>query len=194
LQGITAVGGVQSFVTSLGHYTFLAQIANANTDFGARSVGYSIDLYGGASSTLIASIPGQSFIYGGEVKYLLVPNLLVSTPFTNASLTIMNANIAWITSSTMGGVPQFVVQNLGPGPLSSSTVSVNGELTDNDASAFSNILIVGVFKDVNGNVIGASQTELDGIAPNQTETFSVSYPVTPDIDPSLTELYAYALR
>jgi hypothetical protein len=193
LTAIAAAGSVQSFATSPGHYTFLVKVANANADFGAQSFDYSIDLYGGASDTLMESIPGQSFIYGGQVKYLLVPNLAVAAPFTNAELTVAGAN--WTPSSTMGAVPQFndplpVTGNA----MTSSTIIVNGSLTDDDVSAFNNILIVAVFKDANGNVVGASQTELDSIAPGQTEPLTVSYPATPSIDPALTELDAYALR
>ena len=53
--------------------------------------------------------------------------------------------------------------------------------------------MVAVFYDASGNPVGASQTKLDAIAPNQTESFSVTYPAAQTIDPALTKAYAYAL-
>ncbi len=61
-------------------------------------------------------------------------------------------------------------------------------------AAFSHILVVAVFYGANGVPMGASQTVIDSIAPNETRDFSVVYPATPGLDPSLTKAFAYVLR
>jgi hypothetical protein len=196
LQPLTVgANGVWAFQSTPGHYTFLVQVADLNVGYGAQNFGFSIDLYGGPSSTLVESLPGRSFIYPGQVKYLVAPNISVSSAFTSSTIVITPPT--WASSSTMGNPPQFNDNHELPVTgvtITSSTVIVASSLTDSDVSAFNNIFVVAVFKDSNGNVIGASQTQLDSIAPNQTETFSVSYPVTPNLDPALTEIDAYALR
>jgi hypothetical protein len=193
LQDITTLN-MTTFVSNPGQYTFLAQVANANPGFAAESFNYSFDLYD-ASGALIQSVPGQSFLYSGEVKYLLVPGLLLASPPANASLTI--TNVSWVPAGTLGSVPDFNNENqptVTGVTISSSTIAVSGELTDDDVADFTNVLVIAVFKDANGNAVGASQTIIDNIVPGQTQNFTVMYPATPIIDSALTQLYAYALR
>ncbi len=141
LKALSPISNPLVFVSGPGHYTLLSQIANTNPGFAARSFNYHFDLYD-ASGTKIASVPGQSFAYSGEVKYLVAPNLEIAMPVDHAVLTIENPE--WVPAATLGLVPQFknplpVMRNM----FSSSTVTVNGRLVNSDISAFTNILIVG---------------------------------------------------
>ncbi len=102
------------FLSSSGHYTLLAEVKNANSGFAARSFDYQFDLYD-ASDTFIMSVPGRSFMYAGEVKYLLAANIAVaSATVDHAALAI--GNIDWVPAPTLGVVPNFAVENLGAGP------------------------------------------------------------------------------
>lgn len=191
LATISLVGKVLVLGSGQGHATLLAQVANKNAGFAAQSFGYRFDLFD-ATGGLIQSAPGQSFIYSGEVKYLIAPNVTLSGAVDHATLVIENP--VWVPAVQLGFVPQFSLQALGPGPSSSSTISVSGELTNGDVAAFDNVLVIGVFSDDFGDVLGASQTILDHVAPNQTSAFSIIYPATPGIDLARTQLFAYALR
>ncbi len=172
-------------------YTLFAQVANTANGFAAPSFDYQFDLYS-ASGTLVQSVPGQSFLYSGEVKYLVAPNVTTDVPVDHAALTV--APPQWVPASAMGIIPQFSLQNLGPGPSTSSTVSVEGSLKDGDLSSFANILVVALFYDRYNAVAGASQTVVDQIAPGETVPFSVLYPASATIDLSRTRFFAYALR
>ena len=195
LNTITPLAAPSVFVAAPGHYTVLGQVENANPGFAAHGFDYAFTLYD-ASGTVLATIPGHSFMYASEVKYLVAPNVMIATDTVDhAALTI--GDIDWIPGTTLGVVPDWGPQKepqIIGSSANSSTVTVDGELTDDDVSAFNNILIVAIFKDASGDPIGASQTEIDSIAPNQTQTFSVIYPVSPTVAPALTTLYAYALR
>jgi len=192
LSTISPLASPRIFVAIPGHYTFLVQVANTNTGYVARGFEYSFDVYD-ASETLIASVPGRSFMYGTEVKYLIAPNIAISSGTVDHAVFALG-NVDWAPDSALDLIPRFDVQNLGPGVSTPTTVSVNGQLTDNDASAFSNILVIAVFKDASGNPIGASQTVIDSIAPGETRPFSVLYPSNTDLAPALTSFYAYASR
>jgi hypothetical protein len=186
------VGDLRAFASSPGHDTFLARIENHNPGLAARSFGYELDLVD-ASGAVLQSFFGNSFLYSGEVKYVVVPNVAVAGAFDHAALTVQNPD--WIPAAQMGLIPQFgnplpVTGNT----VTSSTLTVTSALTDSDIAAFKNIVIVAIFYSVNGIPIGASETELDAIAPNQTEQIAVSYPAVPNINPLLTKIYAYALR
>jgi hypothetical protein len=180
---------IKTFTTGSGSATYLAKIANGNTDIGASDLSYSFDFYN-ASGTLVASIPGSSFIYPNEVKYLLAPNqVAVSAAYSSLDI----QSVTWIASSSIGNAPRFTFQNM-QAQTASTTIAVSGQVVNNDIPTFNRVLIMVVFKDGSGNAIGASQTEIDNFAPNTTQNFSVIYPALPGINPMNNEIVAYAFR
>lgn len=191
LENIT-VGDFKTFTSSPGKRTFLARVENQNTGFGAKSFRYEFDIYD-ASGTAILSFPGQSFIYDSEVKYLVLANVAVPAVMDHAGLVITDHD--WVPAAEMGIVPRFGNPLTITGDtVTSSTVTVTGIITDDDISSFNDILIVAIFYSESGFPVGASQAQLDKIAPHETKSFSVSYPAIPGINPALTKVYAYALR
>jgi hypothetical protein len=178
-----------TFMAGSGSATYLAKVTNVNADFGAVAFDYNFNFYN-ASGTVMFTIPGSSFIYQNQVKYLIAPNIApIDEPYASLDL----SNVQWVTSSSMGAPPQFVFTNV-QAKTGSSTISVRGTLTNNDIASFNKILIIAIFKDGSGNPVGASQTELDNVAPNTAKNFSVMYPSLSGVNPANNELDAYGLR
>ncbi|HVM77337.1 MAG TPA: hypothetical protein VMU07_04260 [Candidatus Paceibacterota bacterium] len=178
-----------AFTAGPGSATYLAKIVNTNSDFGAAYFDYNINFYD-ASGTVKETIPGTSYIYPNQIKYLLAPNIApVGEPYT----AIVISNEQWMASSSMGSVPQFAFTNIQAqsGP---ATISVNGQVTNNDVASFDKVLIIAIFKDGSGNPIAATQTELDNFKAGDTRNFSVIYPAVSGVNPANNELEAYALR
>lgn len=192
VQQISVLGATQVFSPLAGHATFLAQLENANSDFAAPSFDYTVTFYGPDGSSTAAVVNGTSFAYADETKYLVLPNEAVSASSSRADITI--SNIQWVPASQMGLVPQFAFTNVMSAAGANGYATVSGDITDRDVSSFQNVLIVAIFKDAAGTPIGASQTELDSLAPSATQSFSISYPLLPNEDISGTELHAYADR
>lgn len=190
-QPLAVQGNIQTFVTSPDHYTFLAQVADVNSDYGAENFDYNLNIYSDASGTLLEALPGQSFIYENQVKYLVFPNEVITGNIDHVALALGETN--WVTSSTFGEAPQFTFQNLAP-ITASTTVSIGGEITNDSIASYGNIVIVALFKGSDGDPIGVSQTEIDSIGPGQTTNFSVIYPAVPGINPEENQLFAYAVR
>jgi hypothetical protein len=191
IQPVSVIA-VNAFAAA-GNNTFLAKIANPNSDFVAQSFNYSFNVYD-ASGTLLQSFPGQSFLYASEAKYLVLVNQSVPAGVASVDLTVTNAN--WIASSSVGPAPQVMVQNVLTS-IGSSTPAIalaSGQLVNNDTVTIGQVLIVAVFKDSNGSPIGASQTEVGSIAPGAVQNFSVSYPAIAGINLAETEVEAYAVR
>ena len=110
-------GALTTFITSPGHYTFLAQVTNQSADYGAPELDYAIDL-DDASGTVLQAIPAQAFIYPSQTRYLAVLNQVVAQPFDHATLVVTGAS--WLASSTIGVIPsvgpgQFAIQNVQEG-------------------------------------------------------------------------------
>jgi hypothetical protein len=194
LQPISTLGAINVFSPLAGHATVLAQLENLNPDFAAESFSYVVTLYAADGSTTVATFPGSSFAYAAETKYIVLPN--VTVPASVASAAIAVSDIQWVPAAQMGLVPQFAFTNLTTATGTNGYVTMNGDLTNRDVSLFQNIIVVAIFKDNIGTPVGASQTELDSLAPGVTQSFSISYPATASstIDLSATELHAYAER
>lgn len=191
-QPIAALGTVYVFSPVAGSVTILAQIENANSNLAASSFNYTVKLYGADGSSTLGTLNGTSFAYADETKYIILPNEPVSGTVSRADIAV--TNIQWAPVSQMGLVPQFTFTNLTNTVGANGYVKISGDITDSDISSFQNIVIVAVFKDAMGMPSGASQTELDSLTPGMTQSFSISYPLSPNENISGTELKAYALR
>jgi len=192
IQPVAAIGNVSVFAPLAGRVTLLGEIVDPNSDFAAQSVSYTFDLYD-ASGNLIASIPGTAYVYADQTEYLVVPNEAVSTVVDHAALTI--GAVQWVSASQMGLVPQFTFKNIATVPgLASGTLAVDGQIVDADSASFTNITIIAVLRSSGGAPAGVSETVIDSIAPNQAENFSITYPAAANIDPTQTQVYAYAER
>ena len=185
-----SVSPVTTFLSSPGHYTFLAQIQDTNQDYAVSYFDYSIDLED-SSGTVLQSIPENSFIYAGQTKYLVVPN--VAVPQAPVSVVLSVKDAYWAATSTLGSIPAFTTENLTAG-TTSSTVSVGGEITNANLSVTRYVFVDVIFVGTDGSPVGASQTELNNVAPDQTVGFSVSYPQTGSIDPTKSQVVVYGLK
>ena len=182
---------VDIFVTSSGHYTFLTNVLDNNANYGAQAFNYQIDLYD-ASGTLIESVPGQSFIYPSQSKYLVALNVSVPQAVDHAAMEILG--IAWTPSSTLGAIPQFVLQNT-QATVGSTTDAVSGQLTNSNLGSYEKVVIMAIFNNGNANIpTGVSQTEIDNLQAQSTTNFSVIYPALPNINPASNQIIVYALR
>lgn len=188
--GSIATSSVQTFITSPGHYTFLEQIANTNEDYAAEYFDYAVDFYD-ASGTVIQSIPGSSFVYGAQTKYLVVPNQTVADPGVATGFTV--SNVYWVASSTLGALPQFNVQNLQTG-MTSTTASVSGQITNTAIATFQYVFVDVIFAGPDGSPVGATQTELNDVGPDQTVNFSASYPANAAINPANHQVLVYGIK
>jgi hypothetical protein len=194
IQPIVPIGTVGVFSPLAGHKTILAQLENANADLAASTFDYTVTLYGADGSSTVATFDGTSYAYADETKYIVLPNEPLSASTTVSRADIAISNVQWVPVSQMGTAPKFAFTNLESAAGANGFITVNGNITDRDVSSFGNIIIVAIFNNAAGMPIGASQTELDSLAPNATQGFSVSYPALPTIDVSATELKAYASR
>lgn len=189
------MGPTQMFVTSPGHYSFVAQATDRSSDYGSAALDYALDL-DDASGTVLQSIPERTFIYPTQGRYLMVLNQAIAQPFDHAALVV--TGVSWLASSTIGPIPavapgQFALQNIQTG-VASATVSVGGQLVNTGVVSFEQVFVVVTFDDSMGNPIGVSQTELDNVRAGTTNSFSVIYPNIPNINPALNQIIVYALR
>ena len=97
---IVPLGAVTIFSPLAGHVTVLAELENTNTDFAANSFDYVVTLYGADGSSTVANIPGSSFAYAAETKYLVVPNEDIPASVSRADITV--SDIQWVRQRSWG--------------------------------------------------------------------------------------------
>ncbi len=183
-------GPLRYFATDPQHATFLARILNTNVNYAARQFDYAITFYDAENATS-GSLVGQSFIYSGEEKFVIIPNQPLATTFDHAAVEVKNVH--WVPADAMGAAPQFSFRNLASS-RSGATVSVSGKILNQDVVILKHVLIVAVFRGVDGQPIGASQTEVDDLSPEQPTDFSIIYPAVTGLDPSNDQVFAYAVK
>lgn len=190
-EPLSAVGSPLIFQIDKQHITVLASVSNPNQDYAARNFSYTFALYDG-SGKILQQFPGSSYIYGGEVKYVLLANVAVASG--SVSYAELNPeNPAWLSSADFPGPPQFSITGVQTA-LSGNAWAVSGQITNKDTVAFPGIHLVAVLKGEFGQVAGASETELGSIEPNQSASFTILYPAVIKVDPYGTKVFAYAER
>jgi hypothetical protein len=191
IKSIEIVDRILFFEPAPSSISFLARVSNPNLAYATKNFSYQLSLRN-ASGTIVKSIPGNSFIYAGEVKYIFMPNVGVSRSlFDKADLEING--VSWLPANEFVGPPQLAVSRVQTN-VSNSRVIAEGQATNNDIVSFPRVTVLAIFKGKLGQTAGVSQTELDNLSPNESRQFSVSYPAVTDFDISATQVYAYAAR
>src|SRR3989344_4697655 len=183
-------GSVDIFRAVQDQAVLVAKIKNSNPGIAARLFKYNFEVKNGQGD-VIGSVPGESFIYAGELKYL------VGFFRSKAADQVVGADL-------VSGETDWVKETDFPRPvadlLERRTTSIEtggeavGKIVNRDTVNFAKVEIVAVFKDSRGLPVGASRTELQDMEPDQTREFRVFHPTVVDIDPLRTEYSFSALR
>ncbi len=188
---IRSLDPVLKFNPNPSHITLLAHIVNPNTTFAAKSFKYNFILYDDQSA-VVAEYPGTSFIYAGEVKYIVLPNVaLPKTLFGRIDFQIQAPE--WVPSTTFEGRPTLVVSGVNP-VATGAGITVDGQILNNDTVEFPRVTIVAIFKGNLSQSAGASETEIENLAPNESQPFSIIHPNILNVNLPATQLFEYAAR
>lgn len=171
--------------------TILGRISNPNQDYAIKNLTYEFLLYDLAGQ-IVQSFSGESFLYAGEVKYIVLPNISYpAESFSKIDLKISNYD--WVLKKDFPGPPKIDISALETHDSGNSSV-VEGRITNNDTVAFNKIFIVAILRGKLGQTAGVSQTEIDSILPNETKEFSIIHPKISDIDFAGTKVFVYTKR
>ena len=163
-----------------------AEIKNSNLNYAADFFSYTIDIYdnGGVK---IKSLMKNSFIYAGEIKYLVEPVEIDSKKIKEIKISFSNIN--WKLNE------EFKKPTAQLREIKTESTVVSGFLTNNNAFRLSKIRIFGFLYNQYGILIGASKTELENVSAFEEKFFKINFPKNlGDINPDKTKVYAEAIR
>lgn len=151
----------------------IAYIDNPNTEAAARNVRYELTLYAGDRSILKTG-SGTVDLPPGKSVPIFVPNFFsgFSVSGARAFLTIDGSAIRWVRTTYAPLLPAIT------SPAISGTVSaprVIASVTNLGITPLSNVRLVAIVYDSQGTVIAASQTLVQSLFGNSTETATFTW-------------------
>ena len=169
LRPLELVDRILTFKTSPGKISALARVGNPNQEHAAKSFSYSFVFYNSGREE-IKSFSGRSFIYAGEAKYVLLPNVEPGADFSR--LEFHSGDYDWVAEEFYGEAPILEISGVGA-KIDGRSIVVEGRILNNDTIAVSEVTLLAIMRNNQGNIVGASQTEIDGVFPNETKSFSI---------------------
>jgi hypothetical protein len=182
-------GGVRVFKSAPRTLELLVRIQNANTQFAARSFRYRFDVKT-ADGAIVDTVSGESYIYGGEVKYLTA--IKTNVNYIPASADFVVESPEWVSAASYPRPDLSGIQDQNVA-VATSSISVSGKVTNKDAARLTGLNVVAIFYGSVG-MLGTSATELSALAPEETTEFTVLHPNIEGIVPSRTQIIISAQR
>lgn len=170
--------------------SLVGRVLNPNATIAARSFRYVFSLLD-ASGTLVQSFDGTSFIYAGEFKYIVLPNIAPVSVSTQLHAELSVSDPVWVNREDFSR-PDILVQNSSTNILE-DTMQTTGTLFNNGATNISRVMVVALFSGV-GGVLGVSTTELENLSSGESRSFTITHPLIPNIDLARTQVFLSAVR
>jgi hypothetical protein len=158
------------FKTTTSTSGIVAEIYNPNPDWGASNFSYRLDIKDQFGS-IIKSVTGASFIYGGELKYLVEPRIdLGAGKISSVDLTISNPQ--WVSINDFSR-PDVEIQDVNTGKT--DMLYVSGKVVNRAESDFSNFSVYSLVYNKDGQFLAASKTIVDTVPKFGSSDFKISF-------------------
>lgn len=158
-----------------GRSTILVELRNPNEGWGAQQFNYVINFYN-SSSTPVASLSGVSFIYSGEIKYLILPGVVLDSSLVTRSETLISSP-NWLQRDVFPQPKISFRQVKGVIDKKNKQIVVSGNLVNEDSSSFATVNVSAVVSNQVGQPVGASKTLLKDIKAFEERFFQINIPV-----------------
>lgn len=169
-------GWPKAFYTTASSSGIIAEIYNSNPDWAAKSFDYQFNIKD-QFGNILKTINGTSFVYGGELKYLIEPSVDIPVgQITSSDLSISNPQ--WV-ASTDYPKPDVEIQGVQTGK--SDSVFVSGKVVNRSEIDFPHASVYALVYNKDGNFIAASKTIVDDVLKFSSKDFKVSFAKNLDI-------------
>lgn len=152
------------------------ELTNRNTNWAARSFDYVITLKDQFGNSL-GSFDGNSFIYGGELKYIVVPRVqIVSNSVASIDMDIQDPQ--WVPAAQFQK-PDTEMQDLRT--IYEEGIMVSANIYNKDVQLFTNMQVLALVFNRSGSLIGASQTIIDSLSALASAQVRILFPKNLDL-------------
>lgn len=190
LEAIGSVGVPEIFATD-GKSTILLRLKNASLDYGADQFRYELSFFN-LRNEKIHSLIGDSFIYPGEIKNIVLPAVNLDAGIV-ARTEVAVKEASWIPAPEFSK-PQTQVRSLVT-QASAGTAQVRGIVTNLNSYKLSRVLVSAILFNQNNQKIGASKTLLQDLNPFEERSFTIFIPAAgQQIGVNLTQMFVEAIK
>jgi hypothetical protein len=158
--------------TSENNFDLVAEIKNPNNNWGAKSVGYTLNIYNEQEEN-IASKQGFFYILPQENKYIVEPKISLSEKPKRVEIKIISTS--W---QRLSGFRDLALRirdkkiQIGEGMQS----RVSGVITNNTNYDLNKVELVGIIFDADKEIIAAGKTEVTTLLRNENRYFEINWP------------------
>lgn len=165
------VNWVEYFRITPTAISLVAEVANPNTKLASPSLAYEFNVYGPFGLKL-KTIPGQSFIYAGEIKNILTTTELDARDISRVDIVFQDPD--WVLEENF---PKPMVSYRGlKTEVSDSQVTVSGLLVNGQTADIATVKIIALLFDGFNKFLGVAQTTLNNLRGLEERNFSVIVP------------------
>lgn len=170
--------------------SLLAEIANPNLNFGSRSFSYQFKVFG-PFGALLKTVPGQSFIYPGEQKYLMEAALKINpSDVYRVELILASEGLIWQSKEEL--VKPHLSDRSIKTETANQTVKVNGLVKNEEPLSVSRVKIFALLFDSQNKVLNASYTAVTNLQGLEEQPFTINFPKgewAKQLDTSRTKIF-----
>lgn len=164
----------------------IAEIYNPNPDWAAVSFSYQFDIKDQFGS-LLKTVSGNSFIYGGELKYLIEPVVNVDLKkITSVDLKISNPK--WVSINDFKK-PEVEIQDIKT--EKKDMLYVSGKAVNRSEFDFKNTIVYALVYNKNGEFLAASRTIIDSLDKFSSSNFKISFGSSLDLYQPITQTFSF---
>jgi len=173
--------------TSENNFDLIAEIKNPNNNWGAKSVGYALDVYDEQNNNIFSK-QGTLYILPQENKYIVEPKIFLEEKPDKAEFKIISTS--W---QRLSGFRDLALRirdkkiQTGEGMQS----RVSGVITNNTNYDLNKVELVGIIFNAEKEIIGAGKTEVTTLVRNENRYFEINWPQSINEENITYEIKAY---
>jgi len=168
-----------------------AKVLNPNVDFGIGNFDYVWEVYD-SSGNIIQTVPGKSFIYPGESKYIIISDSGVDASASSVKVVSGDSkNWDWLPMESFSKPKLNIVRQ--ETSVSYGRIQITGSVVNGETKEFSRVMIAGILFNSFGREIAVSQTEVRDLRAFEERFFTLTFPSGIDgalVDFSKTQVFA----
>ncbi len=152
------------------------ELINPNTEWAAKSFDYTL-IFKDQFGSVVQSITGNSFIYAGEFKDIILPRISASST-TVATVDITIQNPQW-EQKEIFRKPEVEIQEFGTSYEKGIVVST--KINNKDTQSLINVDVAALVFNRSGVLIGASKTRIDSLPAFESKQVRIIFPKNLDL-------------
>jgi hypothetical protein len=184
-------GNASTTASTTPRASLVAEIRNSNLDFGAGNFEYVFSVHDQVGGT-IASFPGNSFVYPGEIKYLALLNAALPAGSAPAYARLVLQSPQW-TPAARFPRPLLSIQ-AATTEVANDNVITRGTLVNQDSINFPAVYLTALFYSSRGEIVGVSGTERNNVTAGESREFALFHPLIADAALDRTRVFVTAFN